>query len=590
VAGEKKGNRTSAPGIKKSPTGIGGFDEITGGGLPTGRPTLICGAAGCGKTLFSTTFLVKGATEYDEPGVLMTFEERSQDIVDNVASLGYRLDELIANKQIAIDHVRVERSEIEEAGEFDLEGLFVRLNFAIDSIGAKRVVLDTIESLFGGFTNQVILRAELRRLFDWLKDKGVTAIVTGERGDGQLTRHGLEEYISDCVVLLDHRVDEQISTRRLRVVKYRGSSHGTNEYPFLIDDQGIHVIPITSAGLEHKAGDERVATGVPALDEMLGGRGYIVGSTVLVSGMAGAGKSSLAAHFADSACRSGERCLYFAMEESPQQIMRNMRSIGMELRPHVAKGTLRFLAKRPTFVGLEMHLALMHREIETFQPSAVVVDPISAFVGSGTQRDIYAMLLRLVDHLKTRGITALFTTLTHGLNETGVSDTGLSSLMDTWLLLFNREANGEFNRELYVLKSRGMAHSNQVREFVLTNDGIELRDVYIGAEGVLTGSARLVQAAREEAEILERKQAAERRERDAKRKRHQIEAQIAALRAEIEADEAEVALLTGEAEQRARQLETDRQGMSEGRAGRGSRKADQPRGRRGVARDIKAAS
>lgn len=562
--------RPEPAGLAKAPTGVAGLDELTGGGLPKGRPTLICGGAGCGKTLFGVTFLVRGAMDYGEPGVFMSFEERAEDLAQNVASLGFDLDRLVAEKKLAIDHVHIERSEIEETGEYDLEGLFIRLGHAIDTVGAKRVVLDTIETLFGGLSNAALLRSELKRLFDWLKARGVTAIVTGERGDGQLTRHGLEEYVSDCVILLDHRVRDQLSTRRLRVVKYRGSSHGTNEYPFLIDRQGITVLPVTSLGLEHPVSDERVSTGVPDIDEMLGG-GVFRGSTVLVSGMAGSGKSSLAAHFANAAADAGERCLYFAFEESPAQIVRNMRSIGLDLEPGVARGLLRFSASRPSLHGLEMHLAVMHREIEQFRPAAVVVDPISSLMGAGVASDVHAMLLRLIDYIKTRGVTAVFTSLTHGMREQGRTEAEVSSLMDTWLLLYNRESNGEHNREIYVLKSRGMAHSNQVREFLLTDGGIALRPVYVGPEGVLTGSARLAQEAHERAEQLARAQDLERRARQTAAKRARIEAQIAALQAELEAEAQEAEQAAAQARLRDRQLREARSALERLRVN-GSRK------------------
>ena len=553
-------------GISKAPTGIAGLDELTDGGLPAGRPTLICGSAGCGKTLFSTTFLVKGATEYNEPGVFVSFEERPEDLVKNVSSLGYNLDKLIAEKKIAIDHVRIERNEIEETGEYDLEGLFIRLNYAIESIGAKRVVLDTIEALFGGLSNTTLLRAELRRLFDWLKDKGVTAVITGERGDGVLTRHGLEEYVSDCVILLDNRVNDQVSTRRLRIVKYRGSSHGSNEYPFLIDRFGISVMPITSAGLNHPASKERISTGIADLDDMMEGKGYYRGTSILVSGMAGAGKSSVAAHFVNAACQRGERAIYFAFEESPQNIMRNMRSIGIDLQPWVDKGLLQFSAQRPTLHGLEMHLVSMHREIQEFKPSAVAIDPISALLTGGSgDGDVHAMLLRLIDFLKSHVITAMFTNLTHGSMEMAKTDVQVSSLMDTWLLLYNREASGEHNRQLYLLKSRGMPHSNQVREFLLTSDGIKLRDAYVGPEGVLTGSARLAQEARAKATALQRQNEIERRSRDLARKRAQVQAEVTALEAGIQAEEAELQILAREAQLREDALRQDELAMARSR-------------------------
>jgi circadian clock protein KaiC len=462
------------PGLPKTPTGIAGLDAITGGGLPTGRPTLICGTAGCGKTLFGLEFLVRGATEHGEPGVFMAFEESGEELAENVRSLGFDLPRLIAGRKLVVDQVIVERSEIEETGDYDLEGLFIRLGSAIDSVGAKRVVLDTIESLFSSFSNQAILRAELRRLFRWLKERGVTAIITAERGGGALTRNGLEEYVSDCVILLDHRVSEQLSTRRLRIVKYRGSSHGTNEYPFLIDEQGIEVLPITDIGLNHDASRERVSSGVPSFDEVLGGKGFYRGSTVLISGTAGTGKSSLAAQIAESACRRGERAIYFSFEESPAQVIRNMRSIGVDLEKWRAAGLLRFEAARPTLLGLEAHLVRILRMVREFNPRWVFVDPVTNFVSAGTESAAESMLTRLIDLFKSRGITAVLTSLTAGGNDPENTQVGISSLVDTWILLRTDESGGERKRVLSVLKSRGMSHSHSVREFLLTSNGVKV--------------------------------------------------------------------------------------------------------------------
>jgi circadian clock protein KaiC len=537
-------NRRSAPQtLPKCPTGITGLDEVTEGGLPRGRPTLVCGNAGCGKTLLALEFLVRGATQFGEPGVFVAFEESEEELTQNVRSLGFHLDELTEQKKILLDQVRIEPSEIEETGEFDLEGLFVRLGYALDTINARRVVLDTIETLFGGLSNEAILRAELRRLFRWLKDRGVTAVITGERGEGQLTRQGLEEYVSDCVILLDHRVTDQISTRRLRVVKYRGTTHGTNEYPFVIDEQGISVLPVTSLGLGHVVSDERVSTGAPRLDAMLGGGGYFRGSTVLISGTAGVGKTSLAAHFADAVCRRGERCLYLAFEESEGQFVRNMRSIGLDFGPWLKKGLLHFHASRPTASGLELHLLTIRKLVDELEPAAVVIDPISSFLAAGMADDAGRMLLRLVDLLKGKGLTALLTSLTRGGAALEHTEVGLSSLVDSWILLRDIELAGERNRGLYVLKSRGMAHSNQIREFVFTEHGIELLDVYVGPEGVLTGSARVSQEAREQAAALARGQEIERRERELNQRRKVLEAQIVALQAELEAATEETRLI-----------------------------------------------
>jgi circadian clock protein KaiC len=484
VTPAKQNNRVNL--LPKSPTGIPGMDEITGGGLPKGRPTLVAGAAGCGKTLFAMEFLVNGAMQYDEPGVFVAFEENAEELTQNVASLGFDLKKLIKQKKMIIDHVRVERSEIEETGDYDLEGLFIRLGHAIDSIGAKRVVLDTVEVLFSALSNQGILRAELQRLFRWLKDKGVSAVITAERGSGTVTRFGLEEYVADCVILLDHRVTEQMSTRRLRIVKYRGTLHGTNEYPFLITKDGISVLPITSVGLDHHAPAERVPTGVKELDEMLGGRGYYKGSSILLTGTAGSGKSSLAAAFVNAACRRGERCLYFAFEEVTQQILRNMRSIGIDLAPHVKKGLLQFHIARPTLYGLEMHLVTIYDLIREHQPQVVVLDPITDFFAIGSTTEVKAAITRIIDFLKTNQITALFTSYTEE-DVPNESVVGVSSLIDTWISLRNLESNGERHRGLFILKSRGMSHSNQIRSFQLTDHGIQIGAIDLS--GRRTGSS-----------------------------------------------------------------------------------------------------
>ena len=528
--------------LPKAPTGIQGLDEITFGGLPRGRTTLVCGSAGCGKTLLSLEFLIRGALRHKELGVFTAFEETAEELSKNVASLGYDLDDLVKRGKLIIDYIHLERNEIEETGEYDLEGLFVRLGHAIDSIGAKRVVLDTLEAIFSAFSNTFILRTELRRLFRWLKDRGVTALVTAERGGGTLTRHGLEEYVSDCVILLDHRVIEQISTRRMRIVKYRGSVHGTNEYPFLIDNDGISVLPITSIGLRHNVSNRRISSGVARLDTMLGGKGYYRGSSILVSGSAGTGKSSLCAHFVDAACRRRERCLYVSSEESPQQIMRNMRSIGIDLHPWAQKGRLVFHAIRPSFYSLEMHLAILHKLITEFKPQIVVVDPVTNFINEGNQLEVKAMLTRLIDFLKLQQITAMFSSLTANAETALLEHTniGISSLMDTWLLLRDIELNGERNRALYLLKSRGMAHSNQIREFLLSDRGIELVDVYVGAQGVLTGSARQNQEAQERAAAVGLEEEAARKRRSLEVKRKNLEAKIAELRAEFENDQREL--------------------------------------------------
>ncbi len=540
--------------LPKSLTGIQGLDEITEGGLPKGRPTLICGSAGCGKTLLAMEFLVRGATQFNEPGVFMAFEETAKDLTQNVASLGFDLDALVAEKKIVLDFVYIERSEIEETGEYDLEGLFIRLGQSIDAIGAKRVVLDTIESLFAGLPNPLILRGELRRLFRWLKEKGVTAIITGERGEETLTRQGLEEYVSDCVIVLDHRVKDQTSSRRLRVVKYRGSTHGTNEYPFLIDEDGISIVPVTSLGLGHNVSMDRISSGISRLDTMLGGKGYFRGSTVLISGTAGTGKSSICAHFVDAACRRGERAMYFSFEESPSQIIRNMHSIGIDLEQWVKKGLLCFQATRPAFAGLEMQLTMMHKATINFDPQVVVVDPLNGFVSSDNITDVKSMLMRLADFLKTKQISSMFTQLMSSSAAHETNDIAISSMVDTWLVMHDIEIGGERNRCLYIIKSRGMAHSNQVRECLITDHGVELCEVYVGAGGVLTGSARIAQEAQELALTLTREQEVERRKIEIESRRQALEAQISALRAEFGVQEAESMKIITQEQAQASQL------------------------------------
>ncbi|MDC0721274.1 circadian clock protein KaiC [Nannocystis bainbridge] len=561
--------------IPKAPTGINGLDDITGGGLPRGRPTLVCGSAGCGKTLMAMEFLVRGAIEFDEPGVFFAFEETADDLTANVRSLGFDLDDLAARDKLIVEHIHIERSEIEEAGEFDLEGLFIRLGLAIDTVGAKRVVLDTLETLFGGFDNEGILRAELRRLFRWLKDRGVTAVITAERGDGTLTRQGLEEYVSDCVIQLDHRMHDQVSTRRLRIVKYRGTHHGTNEYPFLIDSDGFSVLPLSSLKLDHEASTERVSTGIERLDAMLAG-GVYRGTSVLLSGTAGTGKSSIAAHMAAACCARGERCLYYSFEESPSQVLRNMRTIGLDLAPWLDNGMLHFVSTRPTFHGLEMHLATMFKHVREFDPQLVVIDPISNFISVGTAGEAQSMLLRLVDYLKSRQTTAVFVSLiSGGKGLLEATEQNISSLIDTWILLRDVELGGERNRGLHVLKSRGTPHSNQVREFVLTAHGVELRDVYVGPEGVLTGSMRLVQEAKEREASELRRQAIARKRREIERKRQALTAQIAALRAESESEELELELLLSAEEAVDRRLADDRVGMASSRRADGNKQQEE---------------
>ena len=521
--------------LKKCATGINGLDEITFGGLPQGRPTLVCGGPGSGKTLFGIEFIVNGAQKFDEPGVIMAFEEKVEELVVNVASLGFNLEKLQAEKKIKIDYVHVDKSQIEETGEYDLSGLFVRLEHAINSIKAKRVLLDTIENLFSGLSNEAILRSEIRRLFQWLKDKGVTTVITGERGTSALTRQGLEEYVSDCVILLDHRVQNQVSTRLLRVVKYRGTVHGTNEYPFLIDEEGISVLPITSLELNYNVSSETISSGIPSLDEMLNdGDGFFRGSTILISGTAGTGKTSLAASFANAACLRKERVLFFAFEESPKQIIRNMGSIGMNLQSHVDKKLLQFHSSRPTIHGLEMHLVDIHKKIVDFKPHVIVIDPITNLETIGKLSEVKSMLIRLIDHLQRSQISVLFTALNYSNTTAEKADEGVSSLVDAWITVRDLESNGERNRGLYIMKSRGMKHSNQVREFVITDEGLELVDVYLGPSGVLIGSAREEQQLEEVAGRELKSFAGTKREQEIQRKRLVLEAKISGLNEEFE--------------------------------------------------------
>lgn len=527
--------------LKKTPTGIQGLDEITLGGLPRGRPTLVCGSAGCGKTMLSMEFLVRGILEFGEPGVFIAFEETPEDLAKNVASLGFNLKDLEDQGKLVVDYIHIDKSEIAIAGAYDLEGLFIRLQLAVDSIGAKRIAIDTLETIFGGFSDQALLRAEIRRLFRWLKGRELTAVITAERGDGSLTRQGLEEYVSDCVLMLDHRIVDQVSTRRLRIVKYRGSTHGTNEYPFLIDEGGISVLPVSSMSLDHKALKERISTGIPKLDAMMGGMGYFRGSTVLVSGTAGSGKTSIANFFANAACSRGERCLYLAFEESPSQILRNMQSLGLDLGRWTAAGLLQYHASRPSVYGLEMHLVKIHKMIREFQPRIVIMDPVISLGSMGSNNEVNSMLVRLIDYLKSEGITALFTSLTSTVQNTyEAADINISSLIDTWLQLRDIEHNGERNRGMYVIKSRGMSHSNQIREFLLSSSGLDLQDVYVGPSGVVTGSSRLALEAKERADSLALDQDIVSMKVKMERKRTALEAQWGAMQAEFQAEEVEM--------------------------------------------------
>lgn len=546
----RKKSRNEAAGtgeLVKVPSGIKGLDVITGGGLPKGRPALVSGGPGCGKTLFAMEFIIRGITDYNEPGVFVAFEEKIDDLKKNFTSLGFDLEDLVAHKKLVLDHIFIDRTEIEEAGEYDLEGLFIRLGALIDEVGAKRIAIDTLEAIFSGFSNEAILRSELRRLFLWLKDKGITAVVTGERGDRTITKYGLEEYVADCVITLDHQVKNQIATRRLRIVKYRGSTHGTDEYPFLISADGISVLPITSLSLSHTATKERIKSGIPRLDTMLGGKGYYRGSSVLISGQAGTGKTSIGATFADAACRRKEKCLIMVFEESESQIVRNMKSIGLDLEKWIKKGLLKFHAVRPTAYSLEMHLSMMIKLIDEFEPQAIVVDPISNLYPVGDDIQVRSMLMRLIDYAKSRHITGMFINLSEDVasNPYALESTQLhvSSLMDTWIILKNIEGNGERNRTFSIIKARGIAHSNQLREFLLTSKGIQLLDLYKGTEGVLFGSARVAQENREAARRVIRNEEIERRQRELDRKKRIMENEIVMLKEKFARDEDEIRIL-----------------------------------------------
>ncbi|HCE44197.1 MAG TPA: KaiC 1 [Lentisphaeria bacterium] len=477
MAKSKKFTGSAVSELPKCPTGIQGLDEVTFGGLPKGRPTLICGGPGCGKTLLAMEFLCRGALEYNEPGVFIAFEEREKDLEENFASLGFDLKSLVRRKKLYIDYIYIERSEIEETGEYDLEGLFVRLDSAINSVGAKRVVLDTIEALFSGFSNESILRAELRRLFRWLKDKGVTAIITGEKGEALLTKHGLEEYVADCVIALDHRVNNQIATRRLKIIKYRGSRHGTNEFPFLIGENGISVFPMTSLLLTSNASSVRISSGIRSLDAMLGDKGYYRGSTILVSGSAGSGKTTFGAQFVDSACRNGERALYMAFEESEEQLVRNMKSVGINLKKWVDKGLLEIASNRATLCGLEMHLVMAHKSVKEFKPKVVVIDPITTLTGAGVEGEAKAMMARLLDFLKIEGITVLANDLSLIGDKGEATEIGISSLCDTWIRLTMETQGYRRTRRISILKSRGMKHAHETKDLLITDKGLEIKDI-----------------------------------------------------------------------------------------------------------------
>ncbi|HMK46615.1 MAG TPA: circadian clock protein KaiC, partial [Methanocella sp.] len=552
-------------GIEKAKTGIRGFDDVTYGGVPRGRPTLVAGGAGCGKTMFAMEFIVHGAVDYGEPGVFITFEENVSDLKKNFASIGYDLDRLIEEKKIAIDHVFVDRNLIMETGEYDLDALFIRLGYAIDSIGAKRVSLDTIEVLFSGLSNHALLRAELVRLFRWLKERGITAVVTGEKGAEQLTRYGLEEYIADCVIFLDNRVTEQIVTRRLRIVKYRGSTHGMDEYPFIIGGDGIIIFPITSIKTDYKLSRERVSSGIGKLDLMLDGKGFFRGSSILYTGTAGTGKTSFAAYYVDAACRRGERCLYIAFEETEDQIVRNMKSIGLDLDQWVKKGLLKFYVTRPSLYGLEMHIVLIEDQLRRFQPQNMVMDPISDFTAIGGGKEVKSMLTRLQDIMKFGGITAVYTDLVTGDIQPRSTEVHISSIIDTWIMLRNVEFNGERSRSLVLIKSRGMPHSNQIREFLFSSHGVDLVSPYIGPGGVLLGSSKVVQEMKDNAQILGLRRELQTRKDVLDEKRREFGSRMEAFKAQFNVEQNELMKSVEKAEQDLNVTMKDREVMGQER-------------------------
>lgn len=552
---------TMAPQLPKARTGIRGLDEITMGGLPRGRPTLVCGPAGSGKTLLAIEFLVRGALEYGEPGVFVAFEETATDLAANVASLGFDLEDMQRRDLLAVEEILIDADQIIETGAFNLDGLFLRIGAAVDAVKAKRVVLDTVEVLFGGIANQGILRAELIRLFKWFKDRGLTVIVTGEQGERLMTRHGLEEYVADCVLVLDHRISDQLSTRRLRIAKYRGSLHGTNEYPFLIGSKGMSVLPITSLELQHTVSSSRVASGIDRLDHMLGG-GVFRGSSVMITGSAGTGRTTFAATYADAACRRGERALFVSFEESQPQVIRNMKSCGLDLAQHVKSGHLRFFTSRPSEYGLEMHLISIHQIVDEFKPALVVIDRISDFGAMGTFNEIRATFTRLIDYLKKLQITAVLTELRSTADETEFREVGVDSIMDSWIALAFMDSGGERNRSVSIVKARGTANSNQLREYRITDGGIELIDAYLGLGEVLTGTARIAQEARERDKASAEAVSAQRRRTELDLKEHLTAAQVETLEAERSAIKLELVDLAQRSEQTKTFAAGDLSGMS----------------------------
>lgn len=561
--------RKPARAIAKCPTGIPGLDEITRGGLPRGRPTLVAGGPGSGKSVLAMDFIMRGILEHREPGVFVSFDERPLDVARNAASLGFDLKQLEGRKKLVVDHISMNKPEL-KTGDYDLEGLFIRLERSIRAVNAKRVSLDSLDALFSGPFDDSVLRPELRRLFDWLKAKGVTALITSERGKGELTRHGLEEYLSDCVILLDQRVEQDISTRRLRIVKYRGAGFGTNEYPFLIDEQGVTVMPITSRALRHGVSKERVSTGIARMDAMLGG-GYWRASAILMSGTAGTGKTTLASHFADAMCNRGERCLYFSFDEAPDQIRRDLLSVGINFEKWEKRGLLRIESLRATTQGLEEHLHLITQKVRSFKPAAVIVDPITGLLPLAPMYASHSMLTRLIDFLKGEMITTFFTSLTEGQGAPERSGLGVSTLIDTWLVVRDIESNGEKNRGMFIVKSRGTNHSHQVREFLLTDRGVQLVDVYVGPAGLLVGAAGMSQLAQEKAENMEKHQDIVRKRHALEAKRKAFEKQMDATRASYDAEENEALRSFSEMEKRRKTLISDRTSVA------AYRKADLPR-------------
>ncbi|WP_240236172.1 circadian clock protein KaiC [Nocardioides sp. CFH 31398] len=525
--------------LEKAATGIEGFDDITFGGLPRARATIVTGAAGSGKSMFGVEFLAQGARAYGEPGVLLSFEETADELVANAASIGVDLRAMADEGTLVVDSAAGDLDDLVQSGAFDLEGLLLRLAAAIDAVGARRVVLDTVETLFSTLPDETTVRREFARLLRWLKERDLTVVVTAERGQqGRLTRHGIEEYVSDCVVVLDHRVEDEVATRRMRVAKYRGSPHGTNEFPFLISGRGLVVMPLHHDELT-EVSEERVSLGIPELDTMVGG-GVFRGSTIMISGSAGTGKTSIAACAADAACRRGEKALFLSFEEPSGQVVRNMRSIGLDLQHWIDKGLLVVQHMRPAITGLEAHLASLHMILDEHPAEVVVLDAVASLSRGVASYASASAVARDIAMLRLRGATTVLTALA-GTHDDPHTDVSASSLVDAWLLVRNVENDGERNRLLMTIKNRGSFHSNQVREFLLTDDGPRLVDVFVGPDGVLTGSAREQQEARDASTEDARRRDQERRRASIERRREEVEAQIATLRRQLEDELADFA-------------------------------------------------